>query len=125
MRYEFKIDENEEWRGLRVKNFSINTAIMEEVRSVFTILIGKPTRKRPLGRPTCRHDENIRMDYKEMINRDIVTLEAKSLDRRKRTKAKAFARMLYLINTANCVDSVSGRDYWGAYVITILKHRIP
>ena len=33
-----------------------HVARMEEIRSVFKILTGKPTRKRPLGRPWRRMD---------------------------------------------------------------------
>ena len=39
---------------------------MEEGRSAFKILTGKPTGKRPLGRPRRRWDENIRMDLEEI-----------------------------------------------------------
>ena len=39
---------------------------MKEVRSAFKILTGKPTGKRPLGRPRRRWEDNIRMDLKEM-----------------------------------------------------------
>ena len=39
---------------------------MEEGRSAFKILTGKPTEKRPLGRPRCRWEDNIRMDLKEI-----------------------------------------------------------
>ena len=39
---------------------------MEEVRSAFKILSGKPTGKRPLGRPTPRWEDNVRMDLKEI-----------------------------------------------------------
>ena len=35
---------------------------MEEGRSAFKILTGKPTGKRPLGRPRSRWETNIRMD---------------------------------------------------------------
>ena len=31
-------------------------------RGVFSILVGKPEAKRPLGRPRCRWEDNIRMD---------------------------------------------------------------
>ena len=55
---------------------------MEEGRSVFKILTGKPTGKRPLGRPRHRWIENIRMDLKEKG-----------------------------INTMNLVDSTQDRDY--------------
>ena len=39
-------------------------ATMEEGRSAFKILTGKPTGKRPLGRPRRRWEDNIRMDLK-------------------------------------------------------------
>ena len=35
---------------------------MEEGRRAFKILTGKPTGKRPLERPRCRWEDNIRMD---------------------------------------------------------------
>ena len=37
---------------------------MEKCRSGFKILPGKPTRKRPLGRPRRRWENNFRMDLK-------------------------------------------------------------
>ena len=40
---------------------------MEEGRSTFKILIGKPTGKRPLGRPRHRWEDNIRIDVKEIV----------------------------------------------------------
>ena len=39
---------------------------MEEGRSAFKILTGKPTGKRPLGRPRGRWKNNIRKDLKTM-----------------------------------------------------------
>ena len=39
---------------------------MEEGRSAFKILTGKPTGKRPLGRPRCGWEGNIRMDLEEI-----------------------------------------------------------
>ena len=39
---------------------------MEEGRSAFKILTGKPTGKRPLGRPRRRWEDNIRMDIGEI-----------------------------------------------------------
>ena len=39
-----------------------HVARMEESRSAFKILTGKPTGKRPLGRPRGRWEDNIRMD---------------------------------------------------------------
>ena len=39
---------------------------MEEGRSAFKILTGKPTGKRPLGTPRSRWEDNIRMKLKEI-----------------------------------------------------------
>ena len=39
-----------------------HAARMEESRSVFKILTGKPTGKRPLGRPRRRWEYNVRMN---------------------------------------------------------------
>jgi hypothetical protein len=39
---------------------------MEEGRSAFKPVTGKPTGKRPLGRPRGRWEGNIRMDLKEI-----------------------------------------------------------
>ena len=39
---------------------------MEESRSAFKMLTGKPTGKRPLGRPRRRWEDNIRMDLEEI-----------------------------------------------------------
>ena len=39
---------------------------MEEGRSAFKILTGKPIGKRPLGRPKCRWEDNIRMNLEEI-----------------------------------------------------------
>ena len=39
---------------------------MEEGRSALKILTGKPTGKRPLGRPRRRWEDNIRMDLEEI-----------------------------------------------------------
>ena len=60
---------------------------MEEGRSAFKTVTGKPTGKRPLGTPRRRWDDNIRMDLKEVG-----------------------------INTKNLVDSAQDRDYWRALV---------
>ena len=39
---------------------------MEEGRSALKILTGKPTGKRPLGRPRRRWEDNIRMGLEEI-----------------------------------------------------------
>ena len=43
-----------------------HAARMQEGRSVFKILTGKPTGKRLLGRPRRRWEDNIRMDLKKI-----------------------------------------------------------
>ena len=60
---------------------------MEEDRSALKIFKDKPTGKRPLRRPRCRWEDNIRMDLEEIG-----------------------------INAGNWVDSTQDRDYWRALV---------
>ena len=43
-----------------------HVARMEEGRSAFKTLTGKPTEKRPLGWPKHRWENNIRMDLEEI-----------------------------------------------------------
>ena len=64
--------------------------------SVFKILTGKPTGKRPLGRPRRRWEDNIRMDLEEIS-----------------------------INAGNWVDSARDRDNWRALVNAALNLRVP
>ena len=69
---------------------------MEESRTVFKILTGKPTGKRPLGRPRRRWEDNIRMDFKDIG-----------------------------INAGNWVDLAQDRNYWRALVDAALNLRVP
>jgi hypothetical protein len=39
---------------------------MGEVRGVYGVLVGKPKEKRPLGRPRCRWEDNIKTDLQEV-----------------------------------------------------------
>ena len=43
-----------------------HVARMEDGRSALKILTGKPTCKRPLGRPRRRWEDNIRIDLEEI-----------------------------------------------------------
>ena len=61
-------------------------ARMQEDRSAFKILTGTPTGNRPLERPRCRWEDDIRMDLKEIGN-----------------------------NTRNWIDSAQEREYWKAF----------
>ena len=73
-----------------------HVARMEEGRSAFKILAGKPTGKRPLGRPRRRWEDNIRMDLQEIG-----------------------------INAGNWVDSAQDGNNWRALVNTALDIRVP
>ena len=64
-----------------------HVARIEEGRRAFKILTGTPKGKRPLGRPRCRWEDNIRMDLKEIG-----------------------------INTRNWINLAQDRDYWKALV---------
>ena len=81
--FESKGDENGEWRWLhngelhslyrsQIKSRNLRWADhvvrMEEVRSAFKIVTGKPTGKRPLGRPRRRWEDNIRKGLKENVS---------------------------------------------------------
>jgi hypothetical protein len=72
-----------------------HVARMEEGRSAFKILTGKPTGKRPLGRPRRRWEDSFRMYLKEIC-----------------------------INTRNLVDSAQDRGYWRAFVNAELNLRV-
>ena len=50
----------------RTLRWADHVARMEQGRSAFKILSGKPTGKRRLGRPRRRWEDNIRMDLKEI-----------------------------------------------------------
>jgi hypothetical protein len=39
---------------------------MGEMRSTYSILVGKPEGKRPVGKPRYRWEDNIRMDLREI-----------------------------------------------------------
>ena len=43
-----------------------HVARMGEGRGVHRVLVGKPEGKRPLGRPRCRLEDNIKMDLQEV-----------------------------------------------------------
>jgi len=43
-----------------------HVARMGERRDVYSVLVGKPKGKRPLGRPKRRWEDNIKMDLQEM-----------------------------------------------------------
>jgi hypothetical protein len=48
-----------------------HAACMREVRNVYKILVGKPERKRPCGRPRRRWEDNMRMGVREIEWKDV------------------------------------------------------
>ena len=44
-----------------------HVARMVDKRDVYSILVGKRGGKRPLGRPRCRWEDNIKMDIQEVV----------------------------------------------------------
>jgi len=44
----------------------VECSLYEERRSVYRVLVGKPERKRPLGRPRRRWEDSIKMDIQEV-----------------------------------------------------------
>ena len=73
-----------------------NVARMEEGRGVHKVLVRKPERKRPLGRPRCRWEDNIKMDLEEV------------------------GRVC-----GNWMELVQDRDRWRAFVCTVMNFRVP
>jgi hypothetical protein len=43
-----------------------HVACREKTRGAYGVLLGKPERKRPLGRPRHRWEDNIKIDLKEV-----------------------------------------------------------
>jgi hypothetical protein len=50
----------------RRMRWSGHVARMGEGRGVYRVLVGKPKGKRPLRRPRCRWEDNIKMDLREI-----------------------------------------------------------
>ena len=50
----------------RRMRWAVHEARMVEERGMYRVLVGKPERKRPLGRPRRRWVDNIRMDLQEV-----------------------------------------------------------
>jgi hypothetical protein len=44
---------------------------MGKVRGAYNILVGRPEGRRPLGRPRCRWEDNIKMDFWEIVFGDV------------------------------------------------------
>ena len=73
-----------------------HVARMEEGRGVHMVLVGKPERKRPLGRPIRRWEDNIKMDLQEVGR-----------------------------GCGDWMELAQDRDRWRALVSTVMKFRVP
>ena len=70
-------------------------ARMGEERGVHRVLEGKPGGKRPLGRPRCRWEDNIKMDLQEVGG-----------------------------GGGDWIELAQGRDRWRALVNTVMNFRV-
>ena len=59
---------------LRKMRWAGHVAHVGDSRSVYRVLVEKPERKRPLGRPRRRWDDNIKMDLQEVGGIDWIEL---------------------------------------------------
>jgi hypothetical protein len=73
-----------------------HVAHMGEVRDAYNILVGRPEGRRPLGRPMCRWEDNIKMDLREIVFGDV-----------------------------DLVHWTQDRDRWRALVYTVMNLRVP
>jgi hypothetical protein len=69
---------------------------MREKRNAYRILVGKPERKRPLGRPRRSWVDNIKVDLREILWGDM-----------------------------KLIDLVQERDQWRALLNTVMNLRVP
>jgi hypothetical protein len=52
-------------KSIRMR-WAVHVPRMREGRGMYRVLVGKAERKRPLGRPRCRWEDNIMMDLQEV-----------------------------------------------------------
>ena len=73
-----------------------HVAHMGEKSGVYRVLVGKPEGKKPLGRPRCRSEDNIKINLQEVGCRGV-----------------------------DWIDLVQVRDRWQALVNTVMNLRVP
>jgi hypothetical protein len=70
--------------------------VLGEDRGVYRVLVGKPEKKRPLGRPRRRWEDNIKMDLQEVR-----------------------------VGRGDWMELAQDRDRWRALVGTVRNFRVP
>ena len=73
-----------------------HVARLEPFRNAYKVLVEKPESKRPLGRPRCRWEDNIKMDLREVG-----------------------------CDPGDWIALAEDRDQWRAYVRVVMKLRVP
>ena len=73
-----------------------HVARMGERRRVYRVLVGKPEGKRPLGKPRCIWDDNIKMNLQQVGFRD-----------------------------TDCIVLAQDRDRWRALVNVVMNLQVP
>ena len=69
---------------------------MEKSRNACRVLVGKPEGNRPLGRPRCRWEDNVKMDLREVG-----------------------------CDTGDWIDLAEDSDKWRTYVRAVMNLRVP
>jgi hypothetical protein len=75
-----------------------HVARMGEDGGVHRVLVGKPEGKRPLGRPRCRWEDNIKMGFQEILRGGVL---------------------------GDWMELAQDRDRWRALVGTVRDFRVP
>jgi hypothetical protein len=73
-----------------------HVACIWEGRGIYRVLVGRPEGKRPLRRPRCRWENNIKMDLREIG-----------------------------IDEVNWIQLAQDRVHWRAFVNTVMNLRVP
>jgi hypothetical protein len=73
-----------------------HVARIGEVRGAYKIMVGKPEGRRPVGRPRCRWEDNIKIDLREIGFGDV-----------------------------DWISLAQDRDRWRALVNTVMDLRVP
>jgi hypothetical protein len=75
---------------------TVDNVFYEQKEHVYRVFVGRPERKRPLGRPRRRWEDNINMDLREIG-----------------------------IDGANWIQLVQERFQWRVFVNTVMNLRVP